>query len=192
MPLKLSPHGPEVEAAARERARDLFASPSQSAALFSAEIDPRTATLAAPHTGYVLDLDRLRAGEALSAARPYAARYLVLAEPEAVGSVDVTEEEAGEAPAATRVGSGPYDEALLAALRDAHEALADTEADVEPRFLLLPALHLAALWLHGPDQAIVPLLPQWEELGAEKTFPEEKIAPILRRLAEPTIGGSPP
>jgi hypothetical protein len=184
MPLKLSPHGPEVETAATRGLREILARPARSAPLFETEIDPRTATLAAPHDGYVLDLGPLRAGEVLSAARPYAMRYLILAEPEAVGSVDVVHEEAGESFVAARVGSGPFDAALLASLREARERLAGTESEVEPRFLLIPALYIAALWLHGAEEQLLPLAPEWEELSAGKTFPEEEIAPILRRLAE--------
>lgn len=182
MPLNLAPHEPEVEAIATERLRELFAHPAQSAPLFGAEIDPRTATLAAPHHGYVLDLDRLRDGEILPAARPYAMRYLVLVDPDLVGSVDVVRVEDGAAVAVARIGSGPYDAALLAALGEARGRFSQAEA--ETRFLLIPALCVVALWMHGPDEEIVPLLPQQEELAAGKSYSEEEIAPILRRLAE--------
>jgi hypothetical protein len=183
MPLKLLPHEPGVEDAAAAGLRDVLVSPSQAAPLFGEEID--SAVLAAPHRGFALDPDRLSEPEVLGAARPYALRYLILASPDAVGSVDVAEDDDGVSFSVARIGSGPYDAAMLAALHAARARLAPAEPEIEPRFLISPDLHLAALWLHGDGEEIVPLAPEPEGLAAGRAYSEQAIAPILRRLAEP-------
>ncbi len=184
MPLRMSRHDPAVERVAIERLEELLGQPEQSAPLFGDGIDPSRSTLAAPHLGYVADLDRLRAGEVVSAARRYAMRFLILVGPGRVGSMDVDEEGPGEPPVVSRVGSGPYDAALLDALREAREALAEAEPEIEPRLLLAPSLQLAALWLHGPEDSIVPLPPTPAGLTAGKAYSESEATPILRRLAD--------
>lgn len=182
MPLTLGAHRPAAEAAALERLRDFFGDPAQVTPIFGAEADPATATLVAPHAGYVVDGDRLLDGAFLDAARRYALRYLLAVEPERVGVAELLPKK--KSPSILRLGRGEADSALLAALKEAREALANVEEEVEPRFLLIPELHFAALWLHGPSEQVVPLLPEPEGLTAGKTYDADEIAPLLRRLAE--------
>lgn len=182
MPLTLSPHPPAVEAAAVERLSQFRSQPRQVRGLLGTDRDLGAVVLAAPHTGHLLNPDLLAGGGAVAAAEPYARRYLLVEGRRAIGSLDVAPPVGEDGLSVARLGAGVLDEALLAALREAHQRLAADDAPFEPRYLLLPDVYFAALWLHGPGERVVPLGPGREEPANRRPYPAAEIEPILARL----------
>jgi hypothetical protein len=186
--LKLSPHDEQIRAAAADAVRGVFGATARSRPLLG-DIDPSTLTLAAPHVGYTLGLAELRVGAALSSAKPYAHRYLLLSEGRAVGSVDLCPVGSGEAFDAARVGVSPYDAPTLDSLATLRDAEIGHQDDYEPRFLIVPALYFAALWLHGPVDYIAPLLAEIEGLKEKALYEAPEAAAELTKaaLAKPSF-----
>ena len=177
--LSLRAHDERVRQAAVETSRRLLTSPQGP----GAELDPSKVKLAVPHLGYSVGLNEVREGELLSAVTLYAYRYLLIDDDRAVGSIDVVQV-SDDRFDVVRLGSGPYDEAMLDGLRAAREADTESDQDYEPRFLIIPGMYFCAVWLHGAtEDQIVPLLTELEGLEQRRTLPAAEAAQALTAAA---------
>ena len=108
-----------------------------------------------PHEVFALELDDVRAGLGVSAARPTAWRYLIGAGSALPQAADVrTEPGGGYKVEAVRSGSTP-----IATLRAVQQLQADPRVQngsYEIRMLLFPAARLRSLWLAADTQAPTP------------------------------------
>ena len=116
-------------------------------------------TRVAPHPFplYVVGLASIRRGSnSIRAARPAGWRYL-LERGGAPAIADLHATATGESVYFGRLVAGDTAERLLERAREA-EALASGQ-DFEARILDVPALHVAALWLHGSTSLFLPIGP---------------------------------
>jgi hypothetical protein len=152
-------------------------------ALRSARADALTVT--DPHQVFNLQLDDLRSGAGLNAAKPTGWRYLVREGDRVLAAAESVSDPAGEGPVFSQFNEGPFVPATAGALAVAGSDRRVVDRRFTPRLLHIPALHAMALWLH-PDDAddddlLVPLAPFPLDVQTGVATPA---APLLRQLAE--------
>jgi hypothetical protein len=151
--------------------------------LRSARADALTVT--DPHQVFNLQLDDLRSGADLNAAKPTGWRYLVREGDRVLAAAESMSDPAGEGPVFSQFNEGPFVPATAGALAVAGSDRRVVDRRFTPRLLHIPALHAMALWLH-PDDAddddlLVPLAPFPLDVQTGVATPA---APLLRQLAE--------
>ena len=163
----------------------------------SAELHPERVSHSEPHPVYVATLDDLAAGKLLDAAKQTGWRYLLVQNNVAVGEAEVGARRTGARGA--RGGAktakleflglthGPFTDATIDALNAAERLPKVAKADYELRLLKVPAVYLAALWLHGGDADIV--IPMGDPPGGLKknrAYTEAGVIRALRSTVERT------
>lgn len=111
-----------------------------------------------PHPVYVAGRDDILEGKLLDVGGPVAWRYLVVRAGEDLGAAEMgLNPEAAEGLEFGGLNRGPFVRATLEAVKAAQELPEVQEADYDLRFLKVPSLRFVALWLHGPNDLILPL-----------------------------------
>ncbi|MDQ3119212.1 MAG: hypothetical protein M3Q89_06540 [Verrucomicrobiota bacterium] len=143
-----------------------------------------------PHSVFVVGLGDLVEGRLLSAAVQTGWRYLLVQDGAAVAEAELVSKrkaggKAGEDLQLGALTAGPFTEATIEALNAAERLPSVRKAKYEARFLKIPAVYFAALWLHGGDEDI--LLPMVDPPGGLKTnrpYSEARVLAALREIAE--------
>jgi hypothetical protein len=142
-----------------------------------------------PHRVYTVGLSDLAAGKLLSAAKPIAWRYFVLAsDGEVTGEMEFeSAEEPTEGNATLKpraITRGPFTDATVTALHAAETLHVVNEQPYEPRFLKIAAVYFAGLWLHGESRdLILPIANTPAGLEQNKPYSENQIIEILQPIA---------
>ena len=163
----------------------------------SAELHPERVSHSEPHPVYVATLDDLAAGKLLGAAKQTGWRYLLVQDDVAVGEAEIGARRAAARGAKTGAKTakleflglthGPFTDATIDALSAAERMPKVANADYEMRLLKVPAVYLAALWLHGTDADIV--IPMGDPPGGLKknrAYSEAGVIRALRGVVEQT------
>lgn len=144
----------------------------------------RQTTLTVPHQVFTAGLDALaEPGPVEQVAEPTAWSFIVEERKKPVASTEVHLRTGGEGPA--QVTEGPFVQAMTDELRAVEDTQLVRETPFELRMFRVPALHLAALWLHTPTQAdlFVPLAPAPPPLVPHEPYPEPRFVEVVAELA---------
>lgn len=142
-------------------------------------------TLNDPHQTYFVGLDDLLKGKLLSAAQPVAWRYLVNYDNKAVAEAEVSIEESSKKPKFLALYEGPFAAASEKAIQAAEKLAKVKKAEYEVRYLKIPAVYFAAVWLHG-DKAdwIMPINNPPAKLKENHLYTEAQIISALSKTAD--------
>jgi hypothetical protein len=152
--------------------------------------DLRTEDLAAadPHQSYFVSLEDLADGKLLSAAKPVTWRYLLIEGNNAVAEAELNaDEKAGTSLQFLAVHQSPFANETLVALRQAEQMEKVKKGDYELRYLKIPAVYFAAVWLHGAsDDILIPLAPAPAGIKENQPQSENQIIKQLKPLVQKT------
>jgi hypothetical protein len=143
--------------------------------------------LVAPHQVYTAGLDAL-VDRGLAGAAQTGWRYLVADRGRIVASVEL----AGDAGESPLLNGGPYVAATETAVNELERRPEVAAADLELRFLKVPALHVAAAWLAGPQPMVTPLAPAPSFLEAGRGYTEQEFVAALQEPARRALAAEPP
>ena len=149
-----------------------------------------------PHPVYYAPLDALADGKLLAAATQASWRYLLVQDDAAVAEAELS---VGRRRGAKGVGAkpleflglthGPFTAATVESLGAAERLPQVEAADYELRLLKVPAVYLAALWLHGAkDDILIPMGNPPGGLKKNKPYTEAAVIKALRGVVEQTKG----
>jgi len=148
-----------------------------------------------PHPVYYVSLDALADGKLLAAATQASWRYLLVQDDAAVAEAELSVGRRGAKGAGAKplaflgLTHGPFTAATIESLGAAERLPQVAAADYELRLLKVPAVYLAALWLHGADDDI--LIPMGEPPGGLKKnrpYTEAAVIKALRGVVAQTKG----
>jgi hypothetical protein len=142
--------------------------------------------LAEPHQAFAVGLNDLAAGKLLKVARPAGWRYLIIQGTSAVAEVELGSDDGSRGQLDFRgLHQSPFSNATLKALRMAEDLPQVKKQDYELRFLTVPAVYLAAVWLHGEDgDIVIPIHQPPEGLEANRPYSEKAIITALQARAK--------
>ncbi len=150
------------------------------------------------HPVYYVPLDALSEGKLLDAATQTSWRYLLVQDDAAVAEAELSaategpQKGRGKRPRARPLSflglsHGPFTAATLDALHAAERLPKVEAADYELRLLKIPAVYLAALWLHREgDDILIPMGNPPAGLRKNKPYTEKQVIKALEPLAEQT------
>jgi hypothetical protein len=138
-----------------------------------------------PHPQYTVTLDDLAQGKLLSAAVETGWSYPLFAGDQPVGEVEIGPVSGKkEALAFKALHDSPFSKAATDALQNAARLDVVANEDYELRFLKIPPVYFAGLWLHGPsDDFLVPLREPPGRLEPNTLYPEKEVVAVLQPLA---------
>lgn len=142
-----------------------------------------------PHRVYKASVPDIIKGRLLTGATKASWRYLLVAGDEAVGAVELVEKSGRVKPGEPGVGfhafrEGPYVAGTLQALHEAEKLESVQQANFQIRFLRVPPLYFAALWLHRKGRDIlIPIVSPPEGLVAYQPYSEAEVLKVLQPLA---------
>jgi hypothetical protein len=147
-----------------------------------------------PHPVFFAPLDALAEGKLLGAAQQTGWRVLLVQGEQAVAEVELggkaprgAKRTTGEDLKVTSLTRGPFTEATIEALSAAEELPAVARTKYELRFLKVPAIYLAALWLHGgKDDILIPMVDPPGGLKKNRAYSEEQVLKAVREIAHQT------
>ncbi|HEV8263174.1 MAG TPA: hypothetical protein VGQ19_20745 [Burkholderiales bacterium] len=146
-----------------------------------------------PHPVYYVPLDALAGGKLLDAATQTSWRYLLVQDDAAVAEAELSVGRRGAKGAAAKpleflgLTHGPFTGATVEALGAAEQLPQVASADYELRLLKIPAVYLAALWLHGAkDDILIPMGNPPGGLKKNKAYTEAAVIKALRGSVEQT------
>ncbi len=150
-----------------------------------------------PHPVYYVSLDALADGKLLAAATQASWRYLLVQDDAAVAEAELSVGRRGAKGADAKplaflgLTHGPFTAATIESLGAAERLPQVAAADYELRLLKVPAVYLAALWLHGANDDI--LIPMGEGdppggLKKNRPYTEAAVIKALRGIVEQTKG----
>ncbi len=138
-------------------ALDTFRTQSNFAAELTAESSAAgNLNLAAPHPIYFVGLKDLAKGKLLSTAKLKGWKYLLLNENEPYATAQLNSNR--KKLVFSHINQGILVERTVRALAFAENLEEVNENDYELRLIDVPGLYVAALWLHGENDLIIPLL----------------------------------
>ena len=137
-----------------------------------------------PHQVYTVELEEIINKRLLSAAQPAAWRYLLIdnSKKTAVLEADLVENDDGEIQF-NGLYQSPFSYSTVKALESAENLTAVRNNDFEIRFLKVPAVYFAALWLHNDSQNIIIPLKESREKRSQTDFSESEIIEALHSKA---------
>jgi hypothetical protein len=146
-------------------------------------------SVADPHQSYFVPLTALTEGKLLKSATAAAWRYLVVQGANAVADVELGLTKTLTArPQFLALNEGPFAQGTVAALHVAEKLPQTQQRDYELRFLTVPAVYLAALWLHSAsDDVLIPLAPAPDGLEADRPYSEAQVLEALRPSAAQAV-----
>ena len=148
-----------------------------------------------PHPVYYVSLDALADGKLLAAATQASWRYLLVQDDAAVAEAELSVGRRGAKGAGAKplaflgLTHGPFTAATIESLGAAERLPQVAAADYELRLLKVPAVYLAALWLHGAnDDILVPMGDPPGGLKKNRPYTEAAVIKALRGVVEQTKG----
>jgi len=148
-----------------------------------------------PHPVYYVPLDALANGKLLAAATQTSWRYLLVQDDAAVAEAELSVGRRGAKGAAAKpleflgLTHGPFTAATIESLGAAERLPQVAADDYELRLLKVPAVYLAALWLHGAkDDILIPMGDPPGGLKKNKAYTEAAVIKALRGIVEQTRG----
>lgn len=152
-------------------------------------IDTIDVSLRYPHQAYSGRLDDLAAGRLLDAAKPTAWRYLITSpHSTAVAEATLVETGAGSGLRCSYIEVGPRASGSLQAIRAAETHLPLGASTYEVRFLQVPAVNLAAIWLKSDKgDVIIPVGRAPGDLILDVPYSELEILNAMRPIAQSII-----
>jgi hypothetical protein len=144
---------------------------------------------AAPHKVYTVDVHDLVKNRLLKATKEVAWSYPVFVNSEPIGELEITSKSADEGrPKVRAFHKTPFTEATVSALSNAEKSASTAHANYEMRFLKIPAVYFAALWLHAPkDDLLVPLREPPGRLDSNHEYHEAEVISALQPAAEQAL-----
>ncbi|HEX8678768.1 MAG TPA: hypothetical protein VF683_02320 [Chthoniobacterales bacterium] len=144
-----------------------------------------------PHPVFVVGLNDLVEGRLLSAAVQTGWRYLLVQDGVATAEAELVpkrgrgaKEARGTDMQLAALTSGPFAEATIDAFRAAERLRPLQKENYEARFLKIPAVYFAALWLHGASKDILlPMVDPPGDLKANRPYSEAEVLDALRETA---------
>jgi hypothetical protein len=145
-----------------------------------------------PHPVFYVPLDALAGGKLLDAATQTSWRYLLVQDDMAIAEAELS---AGHRVAKSAVKAlkflglthGPFTAATIDALAAAERLPQVASGDFELRLLKVPAVYLAALWLHGAkDDLLIPMGDPPGGLKPNEAYTEAAVKEALRGIVEQT------
>jgi hypothetical protein len=141
-----------------------------------------------PHRVYTVGLHDLAERKLLSAAKDVSWNYPVFSDSTPVGEVEIGRTYPDRPDLAFKAfHRTPFTEATVAALDEAEKSASVAHADYEMRFLKIPSVYFAALWLHGPDDILVPLREPPGRLISNREYKELEVISALQPSVEGAI-----
>jgi len=150
------------------------------------------------HPVYYVPLDALAEGRLLQAATQTSWRYLLVQDDRAIAEAELSAATKGATKGRRRrsrakplaflgLSHGPFTGATVDALHAAERLPQVAAADYELRLLKIPAVYLAALWLHGDgDDILIPMGNPPGGLKKNKPYTEKQVIRALAPMAEQT------
>jgi hypothetical protein len=185
MPITLPQAPANGENIVSENLGGLLATQAAGVAAVLKSVRSEELSIAGPHQSYVVALQDIAEGRILSAARPIAWRYLIVQGNDAVAEVELNaDEKVAKELDFLGLHESPFANATLEALRLAEELPQAKKQDYELRYLKIPAVYLAAIWLHNEsDDILIPLFPTPKGLKAEQLYSENQLSKALQPAA---------
>ena len=152
------------------------------------------ALLLNPYRGYYASLSSVAAGEGLGTARAYGWRYVIAQGGVLVTAVELVDQGPPVGLSWYATFHPPLDSELLA-LNQAEDVGGVPNHDYELRYLRIPGLDLAALWLKDQsrdDDRLIPIEPVPDYLVANKTYTAEEFSDLIRGPAHRAVVPPPP
>ncbi|MBV8989165.1 MAG: hypothetical protein JO372_11470 [Solirubrobacterales bacterium] len=151
---------------------------------------PRTLTL--PHRVFTVRLDALAEGRPLAEiAEPVGWRVLVEEDEKVVASAELRDRSAlgTSIPQTAVITRGPLVQGTVAAVLVAEQEESVREQDLELRFVHVPGLHIAVLWLspRSGSGLIVPISPLPATLDAGRVYDIDEFSQRLTELARNAV-----
>jgi len=140
--------------------------------------------VAVPHPVYAVGLEQIVQGELLSAASLVAWRYLLLDDQQVQCAVEVDVRADDGQLNFSHINRGPFVANSVQSITVAETLAPVQQNDYELRLLKIPGLYLLALWLHGPDEIILPIAPSISGLVANVPYSESDLLTVLQPMAE--------
>ena len=148
-----------------------------------------------PHPVYYVSLDALADGKLLAAATQASWRYLLVQDDAAVAEAELSVGRRGAKGAGAKplaflgLTHGPFTAATIESLGAAERLPQVAAADYELRLLKVPAVYLAALWLHGAnDDILIPMGDPPGGLKKNRPYTEAAVIKALRGVVAQTQG----
>src|SRR5205085_2044762 len=112
--------------------------------------------------------------------------YPVFVNSEPIGELEITSKSEDHVDLKVRAfHKTPFTQATVSALRNAEKSASTAHANYEMRFLKIPAVYFAALWLHAPeDDLLVPLREPPGRLDSNREYHEAEVISALQPAAE--------
>ena len=139
------------------------------------------------HRSYFVRLDDLAKGRMLATAQQVAWRYLVYVADQAVAEIELSSEPSGGDPKFLALYEGPFAGTTDQALRTARSFPWVNETDYEVRYLKIPSVYFAAIWLQSDrDARLIPLHHPPGKLKENQAYTEQQVVEELRGIAKET------
>jgi hypothetical protein len=152
------------------------------AAFAVADAAPEDLSTAAPHKVYFVGLSDLLEGRLLSAAKLKGWRYLVFNQDRPVVAAEL---QTGDNEVRfSNINRGPFVDGAVEGVTFAENLDIVRNEDFELRALEISPLYFVALWLHGPQDLLIPLRPAPSELEPLRVYEEQEVIQRLRGPAE--------
>jgi hypothetical protein len=142
-----------------------------------------------PHRWYSVGLTNLADGKLLSAAKMITWRFILMRGTNAIGLATVSYMDAVH-DKQIKFGTlftGCFSKETLKAIHESDKYSKIQNQDYELRFLDIPAIDFASVWLHGKSDhinIIIPLPPTYGKMNAYQPYSESQIMQFLKPEAE--------
>lgn len=152
------------------------------AAFAVAEAAPEDLWTAAPHKVYFVGLSDLREGHLLSTAKLKGWRYLIFNKDQPVVAAEL--QTGDDNVRFSNINRGSFVDGAVEGLKFAENLDIVHKQDFELRALEISPLYFVSLWLHGPQDLLIPLRPAPDEIEPLRVYEEGELIERLRGLAE--------
>jgi len=146
------------------------------------EAAPEDLAAAAPHRVYFVGLSDLVEGRLLSAAKLKGWRYLIFNQDQPMVAAEL--QAGGDEVRFSNINRGPFVEGAVEGVTFAESLDIVHREDFELRALEISPLYFVSLWLHGPQDLLIPLRPAPDEIEPLRVYEEAELIGRLRGLAE--------
>lgn len=163
---------------------EILESQSTSAGGLLKDLRAAELAIADPHRCYFVSLEDLIAGRLLEAAEPVSWRYLLIQRNSALAEAELTEVSKRKLEF-NGLHQSPFSNATLIVLRIAEKLPEVQKRDYELRYLKIPSVYLAAVWLHRKDDnLLMPLIQPPGGLQENRPYSEKEVLKALRPVAK--------
>jgi hypothetical protein len=189
MPIYHPSEPPGGEAALRAGLTRLFAESPTHAPTYQLFGRPAQLAHGPPHKVYTVDLRDLAERKLLDAAMDVSWNYPVFADSEPVGELELGLPSTHEEELPFRAfHQTPFTAATVQALNRAEQSPFTAGMNYEVRFLKIPPVYFAALWLHAPkDDILVPLREPPGRLESNREYKEPEVIAALQPSVEQAL-----